>query len=110
MLEVVLEYLSLFNWEILFIVFFFIQRRSEGVINFCETFPLLSDIYDNQPYFCSQSISLFCLEKSEDNDGSVAGQEDQDMPGSVQVGKPQAGPERTEDPVVDPADNGQQPE
>ena len=73
--------------------------------------PSLYHIKYDQPYFCSQSISsLLSLEKSEDNYGSVAGEEDQDMPGSVQVGKPHAGPERTEDTVVDPADNGQQPE
>ena len=32
------------------------------------------------------------------------------MPGRVEVGKPQAGPERTEDTIVDPADHGQHPE
>ena len=53
---------------------------------------------------------MFCVEESEDNYGGVAGEKDENMPGSMEVGKPQASPERAEDPVVDPADYGQQPE
>ena len=53
---------------------------------------------------------MFCVKESEDNYGGVAGEKDEDMPGSVEVGKPQAGPERTEDTIVYPADDGQQPE
>ena len=70
--------------------------------------PLL--ITTNQPDICSQSVSFSRFEKSEDNDCCVAGQEDENMPGSVEVGKPQAGPERTEDTIVYPADDGKQPE
>ena len=72
------------------------------------TFP---STYYHQPYFCFQSLpSLFGVEESEDDDCSVAGEEHEHMPGGVEVGEPQAGPETTEDPVVDPADHSQQPE
>ena len=63
-----------------------------------------------QPYFCPSISSFSRLKEGEDDDGGVAGQEDENMPGGVEVGKPQAGPERTEDTIVDPADHGQHPE
>ena len=46
----------------------------------------------------------------EENDGGVGGEEDEDVPGAVEVGEADAGPPGAEDPVVDPAGDGHTPE
>ena len=67
------------------------------------------------------------LEVSKEDDSSIAGQEDENVPGSVKVGEPwqvfivdiiqyetvlptYRGPPRAEQAVIDPASNGQAPQ
>ena len=50
------------------------------------------------------------LEVGEEDDGGVGGEEDEDVPGAVEVGESYAGPPGAEDPVIDPAGDGHAPE
>ena len=74
-----------------------------------DDFPLkLLTIY--KPYFWSQfTPPLFGLKKSENDHGGVAGQEDEYVPGSVEIRKPHTWPQGTENTIVDPTDNCQNP-
>lgn len=53
---------------------------------------------------------LLSLEISEEHDCCVGGEEDEDMPGSMEVGKANTDTPGTEEPVSDPADDCQDPE
>jgi len=49
------------------------------------------------------------LEEGEEDDSGVGGEEDEDVPGAVEVGEAHRGPPGTEHPVVDPAGNSKAP-
>lgn len=55
-------------------------------------------------------VVVLDLEVGEEDDGGVGGEEDEDVPGAVQVGEAHTGPPGTKDSIVDPASDGHAPE